>query len=252
MTTEVTTHTQQRLCTVTINVPQRRNALSHGVLAGLRAALTTADDVAAIVLTGRGELFSAGADLAELSGTAEDLKVDEDIAETVTAIRAAPVPVIAAVEGPCLGAAVDLAMACDLRICGADAWLQVPAVQLGLLYNPGALARMHRSLPRDTFARLVLLAERFTAEEAERAGLVSTVVQHGDALSHAQTLAAGVASSPQQALCETKRFLHALDSGEPDTAYWQRVRERLLDSPERREAVRSARRRTSKGRTSKH
>lgn len=226
--------------TVTIDVPDRRNALSRDVLLALRQAIAGAEDVVAVVLTGNGGVFSAGADLTELTGTVGDLEFDDQLTETVRAVQDAPVPVLAAIEGPCIGAALELALACDLRICGADAWMQVPAVRLGILYNPAAIARLHRTLPRDTVTRLVLLGERYAADAAERAGLASSVVPAGGALAAAHAVATEQDSAPRDAVAHTKRLLVELDRGVVDTTSWQRTRETLLDSPARRAALDSA------------
>jgi enoyl-CoA hydratase/carnithine racemase len=241
--TEVLVHTEDRVRTVTINAPPRRNALSRNILAQLRHALSGTADISAVVLTGAGGVFSAGADLTELTGTAADLAFDDALALTAQAVRAAAVPVVAAIEGPCFGAAVDLALACDLRVCAETALLCVPAVQLGILYNPETIARLHRSLPRDTVTRLILLGERFTARAAEQADLVSTVVDEGAALDRALAIAADLAAIPQDALTHTKRLLTELDDGPLDIPRWQRVRRSLLDSPGRRDALDKAKRR---------
>ncbi len=251
MTQQVLAEARDNVLHVTMNVPERRNALSKDVLEQLGVVLGAVEDagVRAVVLTGAGN-FSAGADFADLTGTVADLGYDDLLAETTRAVGAVSVPVFAAIEGACIGAGLDLAMAADVRVAGESAWLQVPAVRLGLLYSPAAIARLHRSLPRETVTRLLVLAERFPAAAAHTAGLVSHVVADGSALERAHRLAAAVAGYPTDALRQTKALLGALDAGTVEDTHWQQVRERLLASPARRDAVAGAHARFSVHRTS--
>ncbi|WP_177287788.1 enoyl-CoA hydratase/isomerase family protein [Actinomadura madurae] len=226
---------------VRLAAPERRNALSRLMLAELRRVFASADDCGGMVLTGEGGAFSAGADLHDLSGTPDDLAYDDDLSRTVHLIRTAPFPVLAALEGPCVGAAVELALACDLRVAASDAFLQIPAVELGLLYNPRTIARLHRTLPRDTVTRLVLLGERFTAASAQAAGLVSEVAEPGEAAARAEEIATGIVPGPGSAsFAATRRLLADLDLGAFDAEHWHRVRLDLLGSDTRRRAVAAA------------
>lgn len=227
---------------LTLNRPERKNALSRRLLGELREALANqqAEGVRAVVLTGAGGVFSAGGDLADLKGTIDDLAVDEQIERTVVAIRAAHVPVIAAVEGPCIGAGLDLAMACDVRIASTSGYFQLPATRLGLLYNPRAVQRMRRALMPHTLARLLVLGERLCAEDALRAGIVCRVVGEGEAAAHAMTLARDSATNVPRAVKETKALLAALDDDDFDIAHWNDIRADILNSPERRKAVAKA------------
>lgn len=230
-----------RVLRARIEAPARRNALSRAILARLREVFAPLPDVDGVVLTGSGTVFSAGADLGELDGTSRDLEFDDELALLTEAVRTAPVPVVAAVEGPCVGAAVDLALACDARIAGADAWLRVPAVRLGILYSPRTIQRLHRTLPRETVTRLMLLGHRFDARPAAAAGLVTEVVPAGESARRAARLAAAV-DRGGSAFAHTKRLLAELDDGTFDERRWQQIRSGLVASPERRTALERARR----------
>lgn len=230
-----------------LNRPRQKNALSLDLLGELSDALSTepGDDTTAVILSGGAECFSAGADINELSGTIEDLGVDDAI-ETVTGkIRALPVPVIAAIEGPCLGGAFDLALSCDQRIASEDAFFQVPVARLGLLYNPRSIARMHNLLGRDALVRMLIMGERIDAAAAREAGIVSVLTPAGEsheaALAAAQTTADNISSS----VAATKGLLNAFESGDYDPEYWQEVRRQTLSSPERRKAILGAQARLS-------
>ena len=139
-----------------LNRPERRNALSLTLLARLSDALSSEirGDTSAVIVSGVDGSFSAGADLTDLTGTLQDLGMDDAIEEVTLKIRDLPVPVIAAIDGPCLGGAFDLALSCDHRIASRDAFFQVPATRLGLLYNPRSIVRMRQLLGRDATVKL--------------------------------------------------------------------------------------------------
>ena len=243
MTEQVLVEAADGVATLTLNRPGRGNALSIALLGEFCEAIAAqiAAGVRAITVTGTGGRFSAGADLADLSGTLEDLAVDEAIAGAVTAIREAPVPVIAAVEGACVGAGLDLAFACDVRVASASAFFELPAARLGLLYNPAAVARLRAVLGRPALTRLLVIGERIGAEEALAAGLVSRLVAAGQAARAAVGLAHHAASNGARAMAASKALIAALDAGELDLAQWDEVRAATLSSPERRQAVARAR-----------
>lgn len=242
--TEVAIGRDGAVTILTLDAPQRRNALSRSMLDALQTALTSiSNDVAGIVIAGRDGSFSAGADFAELTGTSADTAFDDAVAGVADAIIAAPVPVVAALEGPCVGAAAHLALACDIRVAGEDSWIQVPAVRLGLLYSPVAVDWLSRRYPRDTIRRLLLVAERFDAVEAQRAGLVSTVAPAGEPGKRAIALLAEMTPAQRPAVALTKALLNASADGVYDDRSWQDRRRELLDSPERRRAVDDAKRR---------
>lgn len=231
-----------KVLSLTLNRPAQKNALSIKLLRELCEVLTNevADDSAAVIVSGAGGCFSAGADLSDLKGTIEDLVVDDAIAAAVQAIRTTPVPVIAAVDGPCLGAAVDLCLACDLRVASADAYFQIPATRLGLLYNPAAVSRIAKLTPPDTLFRLLVLGEKLEAEEAYRAGLLSYPVSIDASLETATAIAQATSANVPVAVAASKGLLNALQNGEYDPDYWNEVRNNILASPQRRAAVENA------------
>jgi enoyl-CoA hydratase/carnithine racemase len=227
------------IATLTLDRPACRNALSRELLAALRAGIgqAVAEATRAIIVTGAGGCFSAGADFSELTGSTADAGFDDALADIVTAIRTAPATVIAAIDGPCMGAALDLALACDLRVASAQAAFELPALRLGLLYNPAAIARLQRSLPANTVARLLLLGERITGPEAAAAGLATHVAAGSSSLASALEMARKLLAFPPRAATETKRLLVALAEGASDVTPWQAIRMDILGSPERRVAL---------------
>lgn len=220
---------------VQLDRPERRNAVSRAMMAELRAALGAdrLTGVVGVVVSGAGSAFSAGADLAEVTGTETDATFDDEWAAVVAAVRAVPRPVVAAIDGPCRGAAVDLALACDVRVAGDGATFGVPAVRLGLLYRPEAVARMHREVGGTALRRLLLLGDAVDARGALSLGLVHEVVPSGTAVAHAVALLEQLPAESGEALAATKGLLTALDDGR-DTTGWHQAYLEILRSPGRR------------------
>ncbi len=221
--------------------PAARNALSRAMLSGLSEAIGQAGaDILSIVVTGGAACFSAGGDFRELTGTRQDLDYDAAVARVVAAILASDRIVVAAIEGPCMGAAADIALACDYRIAGAGSFMQIPAVRLGILYNPAAIERIGRFYPRDTVRRLLLAGERFDDQEARCAGLFSRIVPAGEAIGAALRDLCQLDARQAEALRATKQLLSDLEAGRADQAQWAQRRAELLDSEQRGIAMRQA------------
>lgn len=215
-----------------------RNALSRGMLSGLSEAIgDVAEDSLSVVITGGIECFSAGGDFRELKGTREDVTYDDAVSELIAAILASDRIVVAAIEGPCMGAAADMALACDYRVAGAGSFIQIPAVRLGLLYNPEAIDRLRRRYSADAVRRLLLAGERLHAQEACQAGLFSRVVPKGTSASAVVQDLQKLDPQQADAVRATKRLLSDLEAGKADMDYWQKRRIELLDSEQRRIAI---------------
>lgn len=239
---------QERTLVLTLNRPESKNALSKALLGELHQALSheIREDTAAVVLHGAGGCFSAGGDLAELNGTLEDMAVDDAIGAATTAMRAAPVPVIAAIAGPCMGGAFDVAITCDMRIAASNAVFQVPATRMGLLYSPKAILRMRRLLGRDALINMLVLGERIDARAALGCGIVAQVVEGDSCLDAALDIARRARDNVRGSVAATKQLLNAMDGDDYDPEFWETVRRDLMSSPERREAVARARARVMK------
>jgi enoyl-CoA hydratase/carnithine racemase len=135
------------------------------------------DDVHAVVLRGRGDrAFSAGADISGFVGGSAEGERPGGIQPLADMLEAAPVPVVAAIHGYCLGGGLEIALACDFRIATRDAQLGFPEVNLGLLPGGGGTQRAPRLMGAGRAAWLVMSGERIPAEQAARWGLVEFVV----------------------------------------------------------------------------
>ena len=194
------------------------------------AVREAADQAHVVVLTGSESVFSAGADLSEFTGTSEDLVVEQGLADAAEAIHDAPVPVIAAIEGACLGAGVELTAACDVRLAGEGAFFEIPAARLGILYRPDGVGRLLAVGGRQLVARLFLLNERLGATDMHAAGYVGRLVPAGHAFEVAMELARHAATLVPESVTATKRLIGELATEVPAGEDWDEVRRMLLDS----------------------
>lgn len=228
--------------TLTINRPERRNAVDPDLLGALATALADHGERAgAVVLRGAGDrAFSAGYDLERLTGTIEDLEADRFIGEAATAIRSCPAPVIARLQGHCHGAGVELAMSCDLRISADLLQLSVPAVGLGVVYRYPFVARLVQICGTARTSDLLLGMKEIDAEKAYLWGLVTEVVPAVELDSRIQGLAERLATSPRAAVRGTKASLNLIERrgvvGE-DLVEAQQLRVVAASSPERLAAL---------------
>ena len=198
---------------VTLNRPDRRNALDDALRSALAAAfaeLERDDAVRVIVLTGAGEkAFAAGADIGQLAArsVAEQavLMTQPRIFDVLAAVRR---PVVAAVNGACLGGGLELALACDIRIAGAGATFGAPEVRLGLIPGGGGTQRLPRIVGTGAAMRLVLTGEPVDAAEALRLGLVDEVAS-GDVVERAATIAGRIAANSPVAVRAAKEAIRA-------------------------------------------
>src|SRR2546427_2581554 len=163
--------------TLTLNRPERRNALDPELLIALAESLDSHGDRSrAVILRGAGvDAFSAGYDLSRLTGTPADLEADRFIGEAVNALRQCPAPVIARLQGHCYGAGVELALNCDLRIASPTLRMSVPAVSLGVVYRYQFVARLVQICGIARAADLLLAMPELDAESAMQWGLVTEV-----------------------------------------------------------------------------
>jgi len=172
---------------VTIDRPERRNAVDHITLERIGAELDTAidDGARALVLHGAGGQFCAGADLT----TVEDSGFVGLLRRVLDGLHEAPFPTIAAIEGNALGAGVQLAVACDLRIAAPDARFGVPAGKLGLSVDHWTVRRVG-AVAGDSMARALLIGGvQVSGEEAHRLGFVQRLGTFDEALAWANDLA---------------------------------------------------------------
>ena len=207
--------------TITLNRPEVFNAFNAALHAALHAALeaAAAPDVRAVVITGAGRGFCAGQDLKEFSAVSDSIAdvLERTYHPNIRAIRALEKPVIAAVNGPCAGAGLSLACACDVRIA-SDAATFVPGfIGIGLVPDSGGSWFIHRLLGFARAFEWMSSNRRLTAADAQAWGLVSEVVEADGFAARTAEFAAGLAALPTRAVGMTKRlFEHAHDASLED------------------------------------
>ena len=193
--------------------PEKLNAISSEVERALHKAL--ASDIVrssgAIIVAGEGRAFSAGADISEFEGRSPEdvLRYYRETGGVYEELAALPQPTIASIHGYCLGGALELALALDFRIADETGVFGFPEVSLGILPSSGGLHRVTRLLGPARAKELFLLAERFGADEARRAGIVTEVVEEGKAFDRALEVAARLAALPREAVAVTKEAIDA-------------------------------------------
>ena len=185
------------LAVVTLNRPGVRNALSFALMEALAQAIGDLDrdpEVRAIVLTGAGGVFAAGADIAELAEQSPVDLLQEDRLALWQGLRATRRPLVAAVEGLALGGGMELAMLCDLIVAGEGARFGQPEIRLGVMPGAGGTQLLTRALGKWRAMEMVLTGRLLTGRELYEAGLVTRVVPDSLALPEALRLAREVAS----------------------------------------------------------
>ncbi len=224
---------------VTMNRPERRNALSLEMMRGMSQAWDEANadpDVRAVILTGAGGAFCAGADLEAMSEAAPgdafaaaegspDVNVDAGAGAgdiSVADIAAGVIkpllkgflldkPLIAAVEGPAIAGGTEILQATDIRIAGESARFGVSEVRWGIYPLGGSVVRLRRQIPYTVAADLLLTGRHLRAPEAKAVGLIGEVVPDGTALDRAREVAAAIAANGPVAVQAVLRALRATE-----------------------------------------
>ncbi|MGH2584966.1 MAG: enoyl-CoA hydratase/isomerase family protein [Dehalococcoidia bacterium] len=217
------------LVTVTLNRPEKLNAISHQMHEELQEVchrLTTDADARVVILTGAGRAFSAGADLGSRGRAGTDTATlralqqargftEERVSaaigsRTAAALEGLAQVTIGAINGLCIGGAVVFASCLDLRLAAASAWFSIPEVDLDIPLTWNALPRLMRELGPARTKELVLSCDRFSAEEALRWGFVNHVVPDDELLPRARALAAKLLAKDAFAVAATKAATNAL------------------------------------------
>ena len=200
------------IAVVTLNRPAVRNALSFALMEALAAAFADLDqdaEVRAVVLTGAGGVFAAGADIAELAGQGTVDLLREDRLELWQRLRATKLPLVAAVEGLALGGGMELAMLCDLIVAGEGARFGQPEIRLGVMPGAGGTQLLTRALGKWRAMEMVLAGRLFTGRELYEAGLVTRVVPDSQALVEATRLGLEIAAMAPLAVRLAKESVQA-------------------------------------------
>jgi enoyl-CoA hydratase/carnithine racemase len=234
-----------RVAVLTLNRPDKLNALSTDVERDLDAALTTeaVATAGAVLIHGAGRAFSAGADVNEMRGQtpAGILEYYRRTGEVYEHVAALARPTVAAIHGYCLGGGLELALACDVRVAADDATFGLPEVAIGIVPSSGGTLRLVRAVGAARAKELMLWRQRFSAADALRFGVVAEVAPADELLVRASAVAAELAELPPLAAEIAKRAVDASADASRDAALLieRLAYAALAQTPEHEEATRS-------------
>jgi len=216
---------------VTIDRPERRNALDHDALAGLEGALDEArsEGIRVLALAGAHGHFCSGADLT----TVEDEEFVARLGRVLRGLRELPCPTMAVVEGYALGAGTQLAIACDLRVASPGAGFGVPAAKLGLLVDQWTVRRLASLVGQSSARHILLSTDVVGGERAHQLGLVHRLGDTSDGLAWAER----IAELAPLTLSGLKLGLNEADLEEPVTPAYDAAFERAWASADLAEGL---------------
>lgn len=212
--------------TITLDRPERRNAVDHDTLLALLDAQRQVSEARVVVLTGSPPAFSAGADL---SGVREDVFV-RDLAAVLRGFVELSAPVIAAIDGPALGAGAQLVAVCDLRVATAGSVVGVPAARLGLVIDRWTIERVRREFGAALTRGMLLAADTYTGRRLHDAGVVHRLGGFDEALAWA----GDIATLAPLSIRAHKTALES-DGSEADAARFETMRREAWASDDARE-----------------
>ena len=211
-----------------LNRPERMNTMEPAFFPTLRDAVRTLNDggtTRVLVVSSTGKHFSAGmaldvfgtSDAQLVTGTARERlsfhQMLRKLIDCFSALDEAQFPVVCAVQGGCIGGALDLATACDIRLCSADAFFTVQEIHIGMMADLGVLQRLSKIVPQGVAREMAYTGDRMNAQRALAVGLVNAVLPDATALlDHAMALARSIAAKSPLAVAGSKLALnHARD-----------------------------------------
>jgi enoyl-CoA hydratase len=212
---------------VTLNRPEAKNALSSGMLAGMYRAWRMLDadpELRVAILTGRGDVFCAGADLKAMGGGGER---DEEFQRMMADVpdlhwqallrhNRPTKPIIAAVEGFAVAGGTEILQGTDIRVAAEDAVFGVTEARRGLFPLGGSSVRLRRQIPYTLAAEILLTGRHVTAREALAFGLVGRLVPRGQALAEARKIAAEICENAPLSIRALMRMLREIDESYPE------------------------------------
>lgn len=222
---EILTSRENSILTITLNRPEKRNALNDALIGALKDALRKADkdaELRAILIEGAGKDFCSGADLSALqkiseSDVMENLSDAENMLELFASIRKIKIPVIAAVKGRALAGGCGLATACDLVLAAKSARFGYPEVKIGFV-PAMVMAILRRNLSEKRSFELITQGFEFSAEEAEKIGLINRVFEDENFEEDVKTYVSAYEKVSRSAVILSKKLLYQMDGMTFETA----------------------------------
>ena len=216
--------TQQRdtIFEIILNRPDKRNAMNAELVAGLDTAVQTANrtsGIRAVIIRGEGKAFSAGIDVSTLLGLAQTYgphwqqrmrSITDDFQAVFTRLERLELPTIALLHGYCLGLAMELALACDIRIAAEGTQMGLPETRLGIIPDVGGTTRLTRLVGAARAKELIFTGRHFDISYAERWGIVNYVLPEDQLMAKAEALAAEINQAAPLAVGMAKRVIDGL------------------------------------------
>lgn len=222
MTDLILTQQRDTVFEIVLNRPEKRNAINMEMLRGLATAVTTANrtpNLRVVIIRGEGKAFSAGIDVSALLGLAQShgphwqtrmRSITDEFQAILTRLERLELPTIALLHGYCLGLALELALACDIRIAAADTKLGLPETLLGIIPDVGGTTRLTRLVGPARAKELIFTGRQMDAAQAEAWGLLNYVVPGAELESRAVELVAEISRAAPLAVGMAKRVIDGL------------------------------------------
>jgi enoyl-CoA hydratase/carnithine racemase len=223
------------IATITLSRPESLNAYDEDIMAELRDAIRRSNfdnEVRVLIVTGAGRAFCSGRDIGSLDfehslASREYRAYLRENSQMLDDIEALEKPVIASINGPCVGGGVEIAIACDFRIAADTSFFQLPELRLGLIPASGAASRLIQMIGMGRVKELVMTGDRIDANEAHRIGLVTRVVPDNQLADSVRQFAERLSTQAPLALGMAKQVINICQAVDPATG---RVIERLAQS----------------------
>ncbi len=232
---------------LTLSRPEKRNSMTPAFwteLPQVVTALSNAGDVRALVIDAEGPHFTAGMDISVFTGGGLETEAPSQrdafmrgaraLQDTFTALETARFPVIAAIQGGCIGGGVDMVTACDIRLAAPDTVFRIEEINIGMMADVGTLQRLPKLIPEGVARQLAYTGETLTAERAERLGLVNEILPDHDALrARAMEMAQTIASKAPLAVAGSKHAMnYARDHATADALSYAMTLQASIWSPQ--------------------
>ena len=234
---------------LTFNQPAKRNAINDAMWRGIPDAMQRFErdsEVRCVVFRGAGmEAFAAGADISEFENKRSErgavAQYDDLLDRVLHSIQGSAKPTVAMIYGYCLGGGVEIALACDLRYCGASAQFGIPAAKLGLAYNIEGHKRLMETVGHARAREIMLLGRRYEADEAAAMGLVQRVLPDAELESHVDEVIKTLCQNAPLSIANSKTILEEFvkSSGAPDADRMRAAIERCAKSADYAEGRRA-------------
>lgn len=207
--TEIITSRQGDILIISFNRPEKMNAITRSMYAGLSQSLNDAAGdfgIRCVIITSEGDHFTSGNDIGDFMSN-PPTESDSDVAKFLGAILEFPKPLLAAVKGNAIGVGTTMLLHCDVVIASPDTCFSMPFTSLGLVPEAGSSMLFPNLVGYQRAAQIFMTGEPFSAEQAQEMGLVATVSE--DSLAEAMRIAKKIAAQPPQAIINTKALMKA-------------------------------------------